>query len=217
MALCWDGSLLVLSLACLVCVGGSGITKITGLCWNFRRLLEPYLADAPETLDALLSQRVAIVNVWLPLSTVRANPLAMCVWSSVRPRDVRTNRLTFTHRVGETYKVAFSPRQKWVYFSELRADEAVLLKTFDSQTDGRSSRFCLHSAFPLPEQRRRAERGEPPLPARESVEVRVLVLWGKEELAVRDFVPPHMKPGAADANEGNNLLKKETLPQSDEW
>ena len=51
-------------------------------------------------------------------------------------------------------------------------------------------------------------------------EVRVLVLWGEgcEGLAP-DFAPPHMAGphAAATSDEKSSLVKKETLPASDEW
>ena len=160
-------------------------------------------------------------QVWHPTRVVEADPLACADWRSVRARDARVNRLTFRHRVGETYKVAFAPRQRWYYFPRVTPDEAVLLKTYDSRDDGgATARFSLHSAFQLPEQAARAADGRPPLPPRASLEVRVLVLWGEgcERLAP-DFAPPHMAGphAAATSDEKSSLVKKETLPASDEW
>lgn len=177
------------------------------------QLLKPFCSG--ETLERLLAQRFAIVNLWYPLERVQSNPLAICTWQSVGPRDVRTNRLTFTHRVGETYKVCFHKRQRWCYYSGMGPTEALLMKTYDSSED--VARFCLHSSFALPEQVERASRGMEPLPARRSMEVRVLVLYGAEEEEVRNFVPPHMIPGAAEATEVSSLLRQETCPRSQEW
>eukprot|EP00929_Paragymnodinium_shiwhaense_P013989 TRINITY_DN121843_c0_g1_i1.p1 TRINITY_DN121843_c0_g1~~TRINITY_DN121843_c0_g1_i1.p1 ORF type:complete len:404 (-),score=75.63 TRINITY_DN121843_c0_g1_i1:217-1428(-) len=184
-----------------------------------RQLLQPYATEA--AIDTALANRVAIINVWYPFSTVRSDPLAMCTWSSMSPQDVCTNRMTFKHRVAETYKASWSERQRWVYFSEVTADEAVLLKTFDSLDDGTTARFSIHSAFKLPEQERRAAEGLPALPVRESVEVRLMVFWGEEQKSLaKDFIAPHMVPDSADnADEldGSGLLKKESIYFGDHW
>ena len=70
-------------------------------------------------------------------------------------------------RVGETYSVVFSPEHRWFYVPEMTADEILLLKCFDSETDGRA-RFAPHTAFV-----------DPTTPAnaapRESIELRTLV------------------------------------------
>merc|ERR1712217_410854 len=141
----------------------------------------------------------------------------MCTWRSVSPRDVITNRLTFAHRIGETYKVNYSSRQRWCYFSKVTNEEAILLKTFDSLDDGRTSRFCLHSAFDLLEQKERADAGKPRLPARQSTEVRLMVFWGEglEDFA-GNFVPPHMAPDSVnEITEG--LVRQESLTFGDKW
>ncbi|KAL3931155.1 MAG: hypothetical protein SGPRY_001243 [Prymnesium sp.] len=147
-----------------------------------RQLLEPYCSE--EQREEALGSRFALVNVWHAFGPqpVRADPLAMCVWGSFGPSDVATKRLVFPHRVGETYQGLHSPKQKWVYFSEVSRDEAILIKVFDSLDDGKSARFSLHSSFRLPEQ-------DGPdaslLPVRESIEIRCLVLYGPgtEQLA----------------------------------
>mmetsp|Transcript_99715 Transcript_99715/g.157834 ORF Transcript_99715/g.157834 Transcript_99715/m.157834 type:complete len:370 (+) Transcript_99715:70-1179(+) len=173
------------------------------------QLLAPF--EDASTIQKALSDRFAMINVWVPLETVRTSPLALCTWSSVSPKDVLTNRLHFKHRIGETYKVKFSPNQRWVFFSEASPTEAIVFKTYDSSSE--ASRFCLHSAFRLPEE----EMGQTCLPTRRSVEVRLLVLWGEdlEQLAC-NFVPPHMTGVSA-----TELVKEvpytETLSFGDEW
>jgi hypothetical protein len=56
-----------------------------------------------------------------------------------------------------------------VYFPQMRADQALLLKTYDSETDGRS-RFVGHSAFEDP-------TTPPNAPRRESIEVRTMAFF----------------------------------------
>merc|ERR1712060_645433 len=99
--------------------------------------------------------------------------------------------------------------QRWVFFSDVQPTEAILLKTFDSQNDGNTSRFCIHSAF-------RPDDQDDELPCRKSAEVRLLVFWGEDlESFASNFVPPHMRESTADdADElnGKALLKKESIP-----
>jgi hypothetical protein len=63
--------------------------------------------------------------------------------------------------------VKYNPNHRWFYFPEMTTEEALLLKCYDSATDGRT-RFGPHTAFV-----------DPTTPAdaapRESIEVRTLV------------------------------------------
>ena len=75
--------------------------------------------------------------------------------------------LVYPNRVGETYSVKYNPDHQWFYVSRMTADEVLLLKCFDSKTDGRA-RFAPHSAFVDP-------TTPPDAPPRESIELRTLV------------------------------------------
>jgi len=177
-----------------------------------KQLLEPYVDE--DALKQALNQRFAIVNLWIPFERAQVHPLGLCTWRSISPSHVCTNRMTFRHRIAETYKASFSPEQRWVFFSEVEPTEAILLKTFDAQNDGHTSRFCIHSAF-------RPDAQDDRLPCRKSVEVRLLVFWGEgQENLARNFVPPHMLPESADSADelnGKALLKKESIPNGEEW
>ena len=61
---------------------------------------------------------------------------------------VPTERRT-PERVGEVQFLTYSPAHRWFYFPHLEPDEAVLIKCFDSNTDG-TARFAAHSAFDDP-------------------------------------------------------------------
>ncbi len=63
-----------------------------------------------------------------------------------------------------------SPKHKWYYFPRMQADQALLLKTFD--TDARRARFMKFSrtAFEDP-------ATPPGAPKRESVEVRTMAFF----------------------------------------
>src|SRR5262249_8475841 len=101
----------------------------------------------PEEADDLLRGRVQIINLWRPIrGPVRDAPLAVCNALSVKPKDLVASDLVYPNRVGETYSVLFDPAHRWFYVPEMQPDEALLLKCYDSETDGHA-RFAPHSAF----------------------------------------------------------------------
>jgi hypothetical protein len=123
------------------------------------------LADEAEEL---LRGRVQVINLWRPIrGPLRDAPLAVCDACSVAPEDLVPSDLIYPNRIGETYSVTYRPSHRWFYFPEMRADEALLLKCYDSKTDGRA-RFAPHTAFTDPTTPADA-------PPRESIELRTLV------------------------------------------
>jgi hypothetical protein len=64
---------------------------------------------------------------------------------SVAFADFAPSDLVYRDRVGETYRVRYNPTHRWFYVPEMRADEAVLIKCYDSVEDG-TARFTAHSA-----------------------------------------------------------------------
>lgn len=124
-----------------------------------------FFGDEAETL---LRGRVQVINLWRPIrGPLRDAPLAVCDAESVAPGDLVASDLVYQHRVGETYGVKFNPSHRWFYVPQMQPDEALLLKCFDSSTDGRA-RFAPHTAFEDPT----APADAPP---RESIEIRTLV------------------------------------------
>jgi hypothetical protein len=122
----------------------------------------------PDEADALLRGRVQIINLWRPIQVpVFDAPLAVCDAGSVAPDDLVASDLIYPDRRGEIYSVTFSPAHQWYYVSRMEPDEALLLKCYDSATDGRA-RFAPHTAFLDPT----AQPGAPP---RQSIELRTLV------------------------------------------
>jgi hypothetical protein len=122
----------------------------------------------PDEADELLRGRVQIINLWRPIKgPLRDAPLAVCGARSVAPGQLVASDLVYPNRVGETYSVTFDPAHRWFYVSGMQPDEGLLLKCYDSETDGRA-RFAPHSAFI-----------DPTAPAdvapRESIELRTLV------------------------------------------
>lgn len=124
----------------------------------------------PDEADDLLSRRVAFINVWKPIrNTVEERPLAMCDVTSAPRDDFFKLHLRYRDRDGENYVMKHSPKHKWYYFPKITTDKVILLKTFDSETDGRA-RFVGHSAFEDPNTR-------PDAPMRESVEIRTIAFF----------------------------------------
>jgi hypothetical protein len=122
----------------------------------------------PDEAEDLLSGRVQIINLWRPIrGPVHDAPLAVCDALSVKSSDLVPSELVYPNRVGETYAVVFDPAHRWFYVPEMQADETLLLKCYDSKTDGRA-RFAPHSAFIDPN----APANAAP---RESIELRALV------------------------------------------
>jgi hypothetical protein len=125
----------------------------------------------PETDAAwALKRRFAIVNVWRSINgPVVDTPLAFADARTVEDADWIATDLKYPDRTGEVYRVAFNPDHGWFYVPNLQPDEILLLKTFDSATDGRA-RYMPHTAFADP-------ATVPGTEKRASIESRVLVFW----------------------------------------
>lgn len=124
----------------------------------------------PEEAEDWLGRRFAVVNVWRSIGAPAVTtPLAISDASTMRPEDFVATDLVYKDRVGEISQIGYSDGQRWYYFSEMTRDEALLIKCFDTATDGRA-RFTAHTAFTNP----KAPAGAPP---RESIEVRTLVAF----------------------------------------
>ena len=124
----------------------------------------------PDEAESLLQRRVAFYNFWRPLKRrVEEKPLAMCDVTSSTPRDFLTMKLRYRERTGEIFVLRHSPEHRWWYFPQMTPEQVVLLKTYDSETDGRA-RFLGHSAFDDP-------NTAPDAPTRESIEVRTIAFF----------------------------------------
>ena len=123
-----------------------------------------------DDAEDLLSRRVTFLNVWKPIHrVVEERPLAMCDVTSTRPEDFFKLHLRYRDRNGENYVMRHSAAHKWWYFPKMTPEQIILLKTYDSETDGRA-RFVGHSAFEDP-------TSAPDAPVRESVEIRTIAFF----------------------------------------
>jgi len=124
----------------------------------------------PNEADELLKHRVAFYNFWKPLRrAVEELPLAMCDVTTSREDEFITMKLRYRDRDGEIFVMRYSPQHRWWYFPRMTSDHVILLKTYDSETDGRA-RFVGHSAFEDP-------NTPPNAPMRESIEIRTMAFF----------------------------------------
>lgn len=121
-----------------------------------------------DEAEELLRGRVQVINLWRPIQgPLHDAPLAVCDASSVAPIDLVPADLVYANRTGETYAVTYNPSHRWFFVPAMQRNEALLIKCFDSVTDGRA-RFAPHTAFDDP-------TVPPDVLPRESIEIRSLV------------------------------------------
>ena len=124
----------------------------------------------PEESGTLLKSRFAIIQVWRAINQpIESNPLAIADAKSVAADDLLVAERRYPHRVGQTYRLKFNPRHRWVYFPRMRRDEALVFKVFDSEKDGRA-RFTPHTSLVDP-------ATPPGAPPRQSIEARALAFF----------------------------------------
>jgi hypothetical protein len=122
-----------------------------------------------DEAEALLEKRFAFINVWRPISHPAEDwPLALADARSVAPADLIATDIIYPGRRGEIYNLTYSPRHRWHYVPDMRLDEVVLIKCYDSRAD--VARFTPHSAFENPQTR-------PGAPPRESIEFRTIAFF----------------------------------------
>jgi len=121
-----------------------------------------------EKAERFMAHRFAMVNVWRSFGpSAERFPLAAADGRTVPTADYLAVDIVYHDRTGEIYQNAYSEGQRWYYFSEMRRDEVLLLKCFDTARDGRT-RYTAHSGFANPH----ASADTAP---RESIEVRTLL------------------------------------------
>jgi hypothetical protein len=123
-----------------------------------------------EEAEQRLLERFAIINLWRPIGgPVFTTPLALCDASILDTAGFLLSDLVYRDKVGETFSVRANPNHRWYYYPRLRPEEVLLLKIFDSRTDG-VARAGAHTAFDAP-----STPGD--APPRRSIELRALVFF----------------------------------------
>ncbi|MEO0322767.1 MAG: CmcJ/NvfI family oxidoreductase [Myxococcota bacterium] len=152
--------------------------------------MRPFLAEGESLISAdlvasaLEGGRFAFVNVWRNLAEepVQRDPLGFVDAQTVSPEELVVFEIHYADRVGENYFAHHSDRHRWFYYSELRREEAVLIKQWDSagafsvsagERSDEGEELCtmnFHSAFEDP-------ATPPDAPERHSIEVRCALVF----------------------------------------
>lgn len=119
-----------------------------------------------DEADHYLKGRYQIINVWRPIKTILKDPLGVADARSVSDDELVPIKLIYPDREGETCSVRGGDAQKWHYLFKQTPEEVLLIKCFDSKTDGRARRVP-HSSF--------VDQEFEDQDKRESIEVRALV------------------------------------------
>jgi hypothetical protein len=123
-----------------------------------------------DEAERLLAHRFAIIQVWRAIDEpIRSNPLAVADARTLSPADLIAAERRYPHRVGEIYQMRYNPAHRWFYFPQMRRDEALVFKVYDSAIDGRA-RFTAHTAFHDP-------TTPPNAPPRRSIEARTFAFF----------------------------------------
>ena len=124
-----------------------------------------------DEAEARLKKRYGSINVWRPIrGPVETKPLVICEYGSIDDQDlVAAERHYPDGRIGGIYYLVHNPKQRWYYFPRMERDEVVLLKCFDSLTDG-TARWTAHGSFDDPNSPTNAT-------PRESIEIRTLLFF----------------------------------------
>lgn len=135
--------------------------------WSGPQRVRDVMGAAAEDL---LQRRFSIIQVWRAIiDPIRSNPLALVDARSVVADDLLVAERRYPNRVGQTYRLKYNPAHRWFYFPEMRRDEAIVFKVYESIKDGRA-RFTPHTSFDDP--------ATPPGAApRQSIEARALAFF----------------------------------------
>jgi len=124
----------------------------------------------PNEAEMRLKKRFGSINVWRPLhGPVETSPLVICEWGDIEESDLVAAERRYQGRIGGIYNLVYNPKQRWLYFPKMERDEVVVLKCFDSLTDG-TARWTAHGSFEDPNSPKRAR-------PRESIEIRTLYFF----------------------------------------
>ena len=124
----------------------------------------------PQEADELLRRRFAVIQVWRPIRhPVETWPLAIADAQSISPENLVVTERRYPDRIGQTYAITYDPGHRWYWFPQMRPDEALVFKTYESEKTGRA-RWTAHTAFEDP-------TTPPDARPRESIEIRTLAFF----------------------------------------
>ncbi len=146
----------------------------------YRAFLDPLLnSHGLQREDVAQAERVLMLQFWRNLGDPHPDrPFALCDAETVSREELGTMVVPEYGGVRLDFETFFGwaptepERHRWYTFPELTADEVIAFRTYDSRCEDEGRAFwTLHSAFQDPRASSRA-------PARESLEMRVLCLFG---------------------------------------
>ena len=84
-------------------------------------------------------------SVWKPLfGPLQDWPLGLCDYLSIDPqRDLVPSDNIYTHLVTETYNVYHNNRHRWYFLGDMKPDELLVFKSFDTKMAGGNARGAL--------------------------------------------------------------------------
>lgn len=128
-----------------------------------------------DVIQRFAGKRMIQINVWRSIAgTVEKDPLALMDATTLETKDLVKTRIEFNDmntgkkHNGEIFALKKNTNQKWYYYPFMEANEAILIKGFD--TDNSFSSFAMHTAFPLSNQ---GEHSKP----RQSIETRTYAFF----------------------------------------
>lgn len=125
-----------------------------------------------EQTWGIMQHRWQVLNVWRPLfGPLQDWPLGLCDYSSINPqRDLVPSDNIYTHIVTETYNVYHDNAHRWYFLGDMKPNELLVFKSFDTMAAEGNARVCPHAAFEHPETPANAR-------LRESIECLVYVIY----------------------------------------
>lgn len=147
---------------------GAGFVHI-----DYTSIAGPMLAAAEDQAQGLTVRpysRLMIIQAWRALSPAPQDfPLAVCDSASVLDTDLVVIHYDKHGSIPHTsWFLNYNPRQRWYYFPEMRADELLLFKGYDSEENCNAK--TAHAAFDN-------RRAYPNAKRRESIEARFFVYY----------------------------------------
>ncbi len=147
---------------------------------DFTRNTAPGLGDArlfgSEALDLRPGQRLEGFNIWRAITPPPQDvPLAVCDARTVAPKDLVVGDGVYDEAedparwpVSEAFLLRHNPAHRWIWFSDMQPDEALVFRAYDNAPVERPA--VPHSAFDHP-------ACPPDAPGRESVEARAFAVF----------------------------------------
>ena len=95
------------------------------------RRLREIVGDAEA--ERRFKKRWAIIQVWRPIrGTVMIDPLGICDGRTIPQKGFILVQRRYKDRTGEVYHIAYNPAHVWYYFPQMKRNEALVFKVFDS-------------------------------------------------------------------------------------